>query len=77
MLESALDAELDVHLDGAGVDETTGRRTNVRNSHGAKTAQTEVGPVWVRVPRDRAGLFTPWRHGSGRSSPSSATSIRP
>jgi transposase-like protein len=44
VLESALDAALDAHLDEAGVDETTGRRGNVRNGHGTKTVQTEVGP---------------------------------
>ncbi|MEU6024575.1 transposase [Micromonospora sp. NPDC047134] len=59
VLESALDAELDAHLDEAGVDEVTGRRVNVRNGHGAKTVQTEVGPVRIQVPRDRAGSFTP------------------
>ncbi|WP_279433278.1 IS256 family transposase [Micromonospora sp. KC606] len=59
VLESALDAELDAHLDEAGVDEATGRRTNVRNGHGAKTVQTEVGPVRIQIPRDRAGSFTP------------------
>jgi putative transposase len=59
VLESALGAELDAHLDEAGVDETTGRRTNVRNGHGAKTVQTEVGPVRIQVPRDRVGSFTP------------------
>jgi putative transposase len=59
VLESALDAELDAHLDTAGVDEETGRRANIRNGHGAKTVQTEVGPVRIQVPRDRAGSFTP------------------
>nr|WP_255327288.1 transposase [Micromonospora sp. CNB394] len=59
VLESALDAELDAHLDEVGVDEATGRRTNVRNGHGAKTVQTEVGPVRIQVPRARAGSFTP------------------
>ncbi|XTZ14508.1 transposase [Micromonospora echinospora] len=59
MLESALDAELDAHLDEAGVDEQSGRRANIRNGHGAKTVQTEVGPVRIQVPRDRAGSFTP------------------
>ncbi|GHJ08809.1 IS256 family transposase [Micromonospora humidisoli] len=59
VLESALDAELDAHLDEVGVDEESGRRVNVRNGHGAKTVQTEVGPVRIQVPRDRAGSFTP------------------
>ncbi|WP_203980623.1 transposase, partial [Micromonospora phaseoli] len=59
VLESALDAELDAHLDEVGVDEESGRRSNIRNGHGAKTVQTEVGPVRIQVPRDRAGSFTP------------------
>lgn len=59
VLESALDAELDAHLDEAGVDEATGRRANIRNGHGARTVQTEAGPVRIQVPRDRAGSFTP------------------
>nr|WP_309225073.1 hypothetical protein [Salinispora sp. H7-4] len=46
MLESALDAELDAHLDDAGVDEAMGRRVNIRNGHGAKTVRTEVS--WWR-----------------------------
>ncbi|MEU4595193.1 IS256 family transposase [Micromonospora aurantiaca (nom. illeg.)] len=59
VLESALGAELDAHLDEVGVDEATGRRVNIRNGHGAKTVQTEVGPVRIQIPRDRAGSFTP------------------
>ncbi|WP_238360328.1 transposase [Micromonospora fiedleri] len=43
----------------AHLDEATGRRVNIRNGHGAKTVQTEVGPVRIQVPRDRAGSFTP------------------
>ncbi|MFJ8202702.1 MULTISPECIES: transposase [Micromonospora] len=58
VLESALGAELGAHLDEAGDDEATGRRVNIRNGHGAKTMQTEVGPVRIQVPRDRAGSFT-------------------
>lgn len=37
VLESALDAELDAHLEEVGLDEATGRRSNIRNGHGAKT----------------------------------------
>ncbi|WP_230514436.1 transposase [Salinispora arenicola] len=59
VLESALDAELDAHLDEVGVDEATGRQANVRNGHGARTVQTEVGPVRIQVPWDRAGSFAP------------------
>jgi putative transposase len=32
---------------------------NSRNGSAPKTVQTEVGPIDVRVPRDRAGTFTP------------------
>ena len=30
-----------------------------RNGHSTKTVRTEIGPVPVRVPRDRAGTFEP------------------
>nr|WP_230534037.1 transposase [Salinispora arenicola] len=56
---TALDAWMDTHLDTVGVEEATGRRANIRNGHGAKTVQTEVGPVRIQIPRDRAGSFTP------------------
>ncbi|MFY1691099.1 transposase [Plantactinospora sp. WMMB782] len=59
VLESALDAELGAHLDEAGVDEATGRRTNIRNGHGAKTVQTEVGPVRIQVPPVRTAQDEP------------------
>ncbi|MGX4653429.1 transposase [Micromonospora sp. SCSIO 07396] len=66
VLESALDAELDAHLEEAGVDEESGRRANVRNGHGAKTVQTEVGPGRSRpgscpsMPAALMGSSTPW-----------------
>ncbi len=50
---------MDTLLDTVGVEEATGRRANIRNGHGAKTVQTEVGPVRIQIPRDRAGSFTP------------------
>ena len=60
VLESALDVEMDEHLDDVGeVDADTGRRFNIRNGHGAKTVQTEIGPVRIQIPRDRAGTFEP------------------
>nr|WP_307803876.1 hypothetical protein [Micromonospora echinofusca] len=43
VLESALDAELDAHLDETGVDEATGRRTNVRNGAGREPARLRGG----------------------------------
>lgn len=59
MIETALGAELTEHLgypprqappDGAG---------NHRNGSTPKTVQSELGPVTVNTPRDRAGTFEP------------------
>src|SRR5579859_4467885 len=60
VLERALEAELTAHLgyehsDRAG----RGGPPNYRNGRIAKTVQTGVGPVPLRVPRDRAGTFEP------------------
>jgi transposase-like protein len=55
IIEAALEAELDEHLAGA----TTAGARNGRNGRRGKTVATEVGPVQVIVPRDRAGSFTP------------------
>ncbi|MDG4755849.1 hypothetical protein O7630_33430 [Micromonospora sp. WMMD718] len=43
VLESALGAGLDAHLNEAGVNEATGRRVNIRNGHGAKTCRPRSG----------------------------------
>ncbi|MFU8855227.1 IS256 family transposase [Micromonospora sp. SL1-18] len=59
VLERGLQAELTEHL-GYRAHESTGRGSgNSRNGATAKTVQTEVGPVEVKIPRDRAGTFTP------------------
>lgn len=59
VLERGLAAELTEHL-GYRAHDPAGRGSgNSRNGATAKTVQTEVGPVQVRVPRDRAGTFTP------------------
>jgi putative transposase len=52
VLQAGLAAELDAHLDG----DDGGNR---RNGAGAKTLNTEAGPVRIAVPRDRAGTFVP------------------
>ena len=59
LLESALEGEITDHLgyekhDGAG--DGSG---NSRNGRRSKTVLTDVGPVQVEVPRDRAGSFEP------------------
>jgi putative transposase len=59
VLERGLQAELTEHL-GYGKHDTAGKGSgNSRNGAPAKTVQTEVGPIEVKVPRDRAGTFTP------------------
>ena len=59
VLERGLQAELAEHL-GYAKHEAAGRGSgNSRNGATAKTVQTEVGPIDVQVPRDRAGTFTP------------------
>jgi transposase-like protein len=52
VLEAALAAELDEHLAAeSGANRSNGTRR--------KTLRTEIGPVSVDVPRDRAGSFAP------------------
>jgi putative transposase len=59
VLERALAAEMTAHL-GYGRHERAGDGGgNARNGAIAKTVQTGVGPVPLRVPRDRAGTFEP------------------
>ena len=59
LLESALEGEITDHLgyekhDGAG--DGSG---NSRNGKRTKTVLTDIGPVEIEVPRDRAGTFEP------------------
>jgi putative transposase len=59
VLERGLQAELTERL-GYNKHEVAGNGSgNCRNGHAAKTVRTEVGPIDVKVPRDRAGTFTP------------------
>jgi putative transposase len=59
VLERGLQAELTEHL-GYGKHDPAGNGSgNSRNGATTKTVQTEVGPMQVKVPRDRAGTFTP------------------
>src|ERR1700730_9936493 len=59
VLERGLQAELSEHL-GYKRHEVDGRGSgNSRNGSTPKTVNTEVGPVDVDVPRDRAGTFSP------------------
>ena len=59
VLETALEEELTEHLGYDKYDPAGHHSGNSRNGTRAKTLLTEVGPVSVDVPRDRAGTFTP------------------
>lgn len=59
LLESALEGEITDHL-GYDKHDPAGRNGgNSRNGIRSKTVLTDVGPVEIRVPRDRDGSFEP------------------
>ncbi len=57
VVESALEAELTEHLGYEPYERNDS--PNARNGKSPKTLQTDVGPVPIDVPRDRAGTFEP------------------
>lgn len=59
VLESALDGEITDHLGYDKHDPTGANSGNSRNGSRSKTVLTDVGPVQIDVPRDRAGSFEP------------------
>lgn len=59
VLQTALDTEMTEHLGYAKGDPDGGGTGNHRNGSSAKTVHTEVGPVRLDIPRDRAGSFAP------------------
>nr|WP_152024751.1 IS256 family transposase [Tessaracoccus flavescens] len=59
VLQSALEAEMSVHLGYDRHDPVGRNRGNSRNGSTPKTVTTEVGKVTVQVPRDREGSFEP------------------
>lgn len=58
-LQRGLDAELTGHLGYDKGEPTAALFPNSRNGHYPKTVATQVGPVELAIPRDRAGSFTP------------------
>ena len=58
-LERGLQAELTSHLGYGKGSEDASKHANSRNGTTPKTVQSEVGPIALDVPRDRAGSFTP------------------
>src|SRR5579875_2554584 len=59
VLETSLEAELSEHLGYEAHDPAGYNSGNSRNGSRTKTVLTEIGPVQIEVPRDRAGTFEP------------------
>ena len=59
VLEAGLEAELTEHVGYAPYDPAGHHSGNSRNGTRSKTVITDVGPVEIAVPRDRAGTFEP------------------
>src|SRR5215218_9067057 len=59
VLETALGAELTEHLGYPPGQAPPGGAGNHRNGSTPKRVHTDLGPVEVRTPRDRAGTFEP------------------
>jgi putative transposase len=59
VLESALEGELTEHVGYEPYDPAGHHSGNSRNGTRKKTVLTEIGPVELEVPRDRAGTFEP------------------
>jgi putative transposase len=59
VLETSLEAELSEHLGYEPHDPAGHNSGNSRNGTRTKTVLTEIGPVQIEVPRDRAGTFEP------------------
>jgi putative transposase len=59
VIETALGAELTDHLGYPPGQAPPGAGGNHRNGSTAKRLQTDLGPVEIKTPRDRAGSFEP------------------
>ena len=59
VLESALEAEMTEHVGYEAYDPAGHHSGNSRNGTRSKTVLTEIGPVEIEVPRDRAATFEP------------------
>jgi transposase-like protein len=59
VLEAGLEAELTEHVGYAPYDPAGHHSGNSRNGTRSKTVITEIGPVQIEVPRDRACTFEP------------------
>lgn len=59
ILQETLEAEMDEALGYIKHDYTDKSTANSRNGYSKKTVKTELGPVEVKIPRDRIGEFEP------------------
>ena len=59
VLEAALEAEMTEHVGYEPYDPAGHHSGNSRNGTRSKTVITDIGPVSIDVPRDRAGTFEP------------------
>src|ERR1700722_11191252 len=59
VIETALEGELTEHLGYPAGQAPRGGASNHRNGSTPKTVQTELGPVALKTPRDRAGTCEP------------------
>ena len=59
VLEAMLEGEMTDHVGYAPYDPAGHHSGNSRNGTRAKTVLTEIGPIEIDVPRDRAGTFEP------------------
>jgi len=59
VIEAALDGELTEHLGYEPYDPAGHNSGNARSGTRTKTLITEIGPISIEVPRDRAGTFEP------------------
>jgi putative transposase len=59
ILQETLEAEMDTQLGYDRYDISEKQTENSRNGHSKKTIKSQLGPVELNVPRDRAGEFEP------------------
>ena len=59
LIQRIVNAALSGEVDGHIREEKAGGQANRRNGHTSKTLDTELGPVQISPPRDRAGSFEP------------------
>jgi putative transposase len=59
LVERALDAEMDVHLDDPKYQTESKAKRDRRNGHSKKTLKGEFGSTSIDIPRDRNGEFEP------------------